>query len=59
MVVLGTPSNFDEYFMADGDLAFELQQAGAIALYKDGDCFYFKKNRKLKKILKKLNFEEE
>nr|DAR61696.1 MAG TPA: hypothetical protein [Caudoviricetes sp.] len=59
MVVLGIPSNLDDYFVADGDLAFRLQQAGAIPLYRDGDCLYFKKSRKLRKILKRFELEIE
>lgn len=57
MIILGTPDNINEYFMADGDLAFELHQKGFIPKYKDEGCLYFKLNNKLKKYLQKIGIE--
>lgn len=57
MIILGTPNNINEYFMADGDLAFELHQKGFIPKYKDEGCLYFKLNNKLKKYLQKIGIE--
>lgn len=59
MVVLGTPrvNELEQYYMADGNLAFKLHQAGFIPKYKDDDCLYFKRNAKLTKWLIKNNVE--
>lgn len=54
MIILGTPRDIEEYFMADGDLAFQLHQKGFIPKYKDDGCLYFKLNNKLKKYLEKI-----
>lgn len=54
MIILGTPRNIEEYFMADGDLAFQLHQKGFIPKYEDDGCLYFKLNNKLKKYLEKI-----
>ncbi len=52
MVIIGTPFDRENYFMADGDLAFMLEQAGFLAKYLDDDFVkYFKLNNKLKKFL--------
>lgn len=55
MIIIGTPktSELDNYYIADGDLAFRLHQAGFIPQYKDEDCLYFKINNKLLKWLNK------
>lgn len=58
MIVRGTPKNIDEYYIADKEVAFRLQQAGAKPLYIDYDAIYFKKSNKLIKILKKLGLTE-
>lgn len=55
MIILGTPriEEFDEYYMADGDMIWELTKAGFHAKYMDGEIQYFKLNNKLKKFLEK------
>ena len=58
MVIRGTPSNIEEYYIVDGDMAFILQQSGAKPSYIDYDAVYFKKTNKLLKILKKLGITE-
>ncbi len=58
MIILGTPKDMDNYFMADGDLAFTLHQAGFIPKYLDDDnVLYFKLNKKLGKKLSELGIE--
>lgn len=57
MMILGCPSNVEDYFMADGVLAWKLHQAGFVPKYKDEDAVYFKKNAKLIKLLQKLNID--
>lgn len=54
MIIRGTPKNIDDYYIADKEVAFRLQQAGAKPLYIDYDAIYFKKSNKLIKILKNL-----
>lgn len=52
MIIIGTPHDIENYFMADGELAFKLEQAGFLAKYlDDGYVKYFKLNNKLKKFL--------
>ena len=53
MIICGTPHDLENYFMADGELAFQLHQKGFIPKYKDEGCLYFKLNNKLKKYLEK------
>ena len=43
MVIIGTPHDLENYFMADGDLAFQLHQKGFIPKYEDDGCLYFNK----------------
>lgn len=57
MVIIGTPHDLENYFMADGDLAFQLHQKGFIPKYEDDGCLYFKLNNKLKKYLEKIGME--
>ncbi len=57
MIIIGTPNDLDNYFMADGDLIWELERAGFRAKYMDEDVQYFKLNNKLKKYLLKLGIE--
>ena len=57
MVIIGTPNDLENYFMADGDLIWELERAGFRAKYMDEDVQYFKLNNKLKKYLLKLGIE--
>ena len=57
MVILGTPNHIEEYFMADGDLAFELHQKGFIPKYEDDGVLYFKLNNKLRKYLEKIGLK--
>ena len=54
MIIIGTPNDLENYFMADGDLAFQLHQKGFIPKYEDEGCLYFKLNNKLKKYLEKI-----
>lgn len=54
MIIIGTPNDLDNYFMADGDLIWELERAGFRAKYMDEDVQYFKLNNKLKKYLFKI-----
>lgn len=56
MVILDCPHDIENYIMADGELAIRLHQAGFIPKYKDEDVVYFKKNTKIEKFLKKLNY---
>lgn len=58
MIIRGTPKDRENYYMADADLAFRLQQAGAIPVYVDYDATYFKLNNKLRKILVKFGITE-
>lgn len=51
MVIIGVPSNLADYFMADGDLAFRIHQAGFPPRYSDDDVLYFRLSAKLKKWL--------
>lgn len=51
MVIIGTPSNPKDYFMADGDLAFRIHQAGFPPRYSDDGVLYFRLNAKLRKWL--------
>lgn len=57
MIIIGTPNDLNNYFMADGDLIWELERAGFRAKYMDEDVQYFKLNNKLKKYLLKLGIE--
>lgn len=57
MIVLGVPKNIEEYYIADGEIAFMLHQAGFIPWYKDNDALFFKKNNKLLKFLAKHGLE--
>lgn len=54
MVIRDTPSDLEKYFMADGELAFEIQQAGIKPSYIDTGVVYFKKSNRLEKLLKRL-----
>lgn len=54
MVIRDTPSDLEKYFMADGELAFEIQQAGIKLSYIDEGAVYFKKSNRLEKLLKRL-----
>lgn len=58
MVIIGTPrvDEMSEYFMADGEIAFKLQQANFHPKYVDEDyVYYFKLNNKLKKYLERFD----
>jgi hypothetical protein len=57
MIIIGTPNDLDNYFMADGDLIWELERAGFRAKYMDEDVQYFKLNNKLRKYLVKLGIK--
>lgn len=57
MIIRGTPDNMDDYYAAEGEIAFVLQQRGIKPLFVDEEAVYFKKNNKLQKILIKLGVE--
>lgn len=54
MVIRGTPKNISDYYIADSETAFRLQQAGFKSAYIDEDAVYFKKNKKLIQALQKF-----
>lgn len=54
MIIRDTPSDLENFVMADGELAMVLQQKGFAPLYMDCDVLYFRKTNKLLKFLKKL-----
>ena len=58
MVIRDTPSDLEKYFMADGELAFEIHQAGIAPSYMDNGAVYFKKSNKLTQVLKRLGIAE-
>lgn len=59
MIILGEPDNFDAYYYADGDEAFELHQAGFMPKYKSDDGgMYFKRTNKLVKWLESKKNKE-
>lgn len=57
MVILGSPADVENYYMADEETAFTLHQKGFQPIYRDYDAVYFKKNKKLLKALKELDIE--
>lgn len=57
MVIIGSPKDPTEYYLADEEIAFALHQRGFMPIYKDFDAIYFKKNKKLLKALKELDIE--
>lgn len=58
MVIRGTPKNIEDYYIADSEIAFKLQQAGIRSAYIDEDAVYFKKNKKLIQVLQKFGIVE-
>lgn len=58
MVIRDTPSDLSKYFMADEDLAFAIHQAGVTPSYMDNGAVYFKKSKRLEKVLKRLSIAE-
>ena len=58
MVIRDTPSDLSKYFMADEDLAFAIHQAGIAPAYMDNGAVYFKKSKRLEKVLKRLGVVE-
>lgn len=58
MVIRGTPKNIEDYYIADSEIAFKLQQAGIRSVYIDEDAVYFKKNKKLIQVLQKFGIVE-
>lgn len=57
MIIVGTPrvDSLEEYYMADGDMIWELTKAGFTAKYIDDEVQYFKINNKLRKFLEQYN----
>ena len=41
MIIIGTPHDLENYFMADGDLILELERAGFHAKYMDFSISFF------------------
>lgn len=58
MIIRDTPSDLSKYFMADEDLAFAIHQAGVAPSYIDNGAVYFKKSKRLEKVLKRLGITE-
>lgn len=58
MVIRGTPKNIEDYYIADGTLAFRLQQAGFKPVYIDEEAIYFKRNKKLLQTLERFDKEK-
>lgn len=54
MVIRGVPNDIENYYMADGVMAYALQKAGLQPNYIDDTVVYFKINNKLRKTLDKL-----
>ena len=60
MIRLGSPADVENYIaIDDGWLITELHRSGLQPIWKDGEVVYFKKSRKLLKMLKKLDIEED
>lgn len=57
MVIIGTPKNIEDYYIADDFIATELARKGFLPKYRDGDAVYFLLNKKLRKVLSTLNIE--
>lgn len=58
IIRVGTPSRLDEYYIVDDDwIILQLHQRGCLPAWKDEECLYFKKNKKLKKALSKIGIE--
>ena len=55
MIIRGTPKDINNYYMADNETAFRIEQAGVKPQYIDYDAIYFRITNKLKKVLSKLN----
>ena len=57
MIILGTPRNIEDYYIADGEITFMLHQAGFIPRYEDDGALFYKKNNKLLKFIAKHGIE--
>ncbi len=58
MVRIGCPADIDRFYMTDDpDVIFRLHQANCPPAWMDDECVYFKKNSKLRKVLKKIGIE--
>lgn len=58
MVRIGAPEDITRFYMTDDpEIIFKLHQANCLPMWKDEGCIYFKKNSKLKKVLKKLGID--
>lgn len=57
MIIRDTPSDIEKYFAVDEEIAFAIHQAGIKPSYIDDGTVYFKKSKKLEKVLKKLDIE--
>lgn len=55
MIRIGEPSNYELYYVADGEEAIKIHQAGLPPEWKDYEGnLCFKKGKKLEKILNKI-----
>lgn len=60
MIIIGLPrtEEMDNYYMADGDTSFLLEQYGFHPKYMaEDDTYYFKLNKKLIKALAELKID--
>lgn len=57
MVIRGVPHDIENYYMADGVMAYALQKVGLQPNYIDDTVVYFKINNKLRKTLDKLGIK--
>ena len=51
---MGTPADVDSYYYTDDpDIILRLHQSGQHPAWRDSDCTYFKKTKKLLRLLEK------
>lgn len=54
MIRMGTPADVDSYYYTDDpDIILRLHQSGQHPAWRDSDCTYFKKTKKLLRLLEK------
>ena len=53
MVIIDVPTDLENYYIAEGEIAFLLHQKGFKPKYKSDGCLYFFLTKKLKKFLEK------
>lgn len=57
MIRIGTPNDCNKYLCVDGLDAYLIHKNGIPPEWRDEDCLYFKKSKKLEKLCKKLGIE--